>query len=368
MSFFLHLKKLDWILTLSAFLLVSFGLLSLYSSSLAQKDFSNFYKQIIFLGIGFVIMIVVSFFDWRILKNDSYLILILYFLGILTLVGLFIFAPEIRGIRGWYQIGLISFDPDQFMKIILIILLAKYFSSRHIEMYKVQHIFLSGFYLFLPVSLIFFQPDFGSVLILLLIWLGILIVSGIKLRHFLFLSLFGFFIFILIWNFLLLDYQKERVLTFLVPHLADPLGAGWQGTQAKIAIGAGGIWGQGIGAGSQTQLGFLPVAQTDFIFAAIAEEMGLIGVLILFSLFLILIWRIIKIALLAQTNFSRLFALGFVILLMVQIFIHISMNLGIMPIIGISLPLVSYGGSGLLALFWGIGILQSIYSKTGIKI
>jgi rod shape determining protein RodA len=363
-ALFTHLQRLDWILIISVLLLVGIGLLSIYSSSIGREDFSNFYKQIIFLGIGFLVMIIISFLDWRFLKNDPYLILLFYFFGILALIGLFFFAPEIRGTRGWYVMGPISIDPDQFVKIILIILLAKYFSTRYIEMYKAQHIFLSAFYIFLPTTLIFFQPDFGSVLILLLIWLGILIVSGIKLRHFLALSFCGLLIFVFSWHFLLLDYQKERIITFIAPYVADPLGAGWQRTQARIAIGAGSLLGQGIGQGSQTQHGFLPEVQTDFIFSSMAEEFGLIGILVLFSLFLILIWRIVRIAILTQTNFSRLFVLGFVILLIVQIFIHIGMNLGLLPIIGVSLPLISYGGSGLIATFFGLGILQSIFSKS----
>ena len=356
----LHFKKLDWILIATTFLLVGIGLLSIYSSSLGRGDFLNFQKQIIFLGIGFFLMLAVSFFDWRLLRNDPYLILILYFFCLLALAGLFFFAPEIRGVRGWYRLGPISIDPVQFTKIILIILLAKYFSTRHIEMYRIQHIFLSGFYIFFPAVLIFFQPDFGPVLILLLLWLGILIISGIKLRHFLALAFCGLLIFGFSWHFLLLDYQKERITTFIAPYMADPLDAGWQGAQARIAIGAGGLFGQGIGQGSQTQYGFLPEPQTDFVFAAIAEETGLIGVLILFLLFLVLIWRIIKIAVSTQANFPRLFAAGFAILLMSQIFIHIGMNLGILPIVGLSLPLVSYGGSGLIATFISLGILQSI--------
>jgi len=359
-SFFNHLKKIDWILVILAFLISGVGLLSIYSSSIGQGNFSNFYKQIIFLLIGFFVMILVSFFDWRLLRNDSYLILILYFFGLLTLVGLFFFAPEIRGIRSWYVIGPISIDPIQFFKIILLILFAKYFSMRHAEMYQIRHIFLSGFYFFLPAILIFFQPNFGPVFILFLIWIGFLVISGIKLRHFLFLSFCGLLFLVLSWHFLLLDYQKERIITFIAPYMADPLGAGWQGTQSRIAIGVGGLLGQGIGQGSQTQYGFLPEIQTDFIFASIAEELGLIGVLILFLFFIFFIWRIIKIAILTQTNFSRLFSFGFVIFLIVQIFINIGMNLGILPIIGISLPLVSYGGSGLVAIFFGIGIIQSI--------
>jgi rod shape determining protein RodA len=185
-----------------------------------------------------------------------------------------------------------------------------------------------------------------------------LIISGIKFRHFLILILCGLLILILSWNFLLKDYQKERIISFFAP--SDPLGISWSQNQAEIAIGSGGIFGQGFGKGSQTQYGFLPEPQNDFIFSAIAEEFGLIGVSVLLFLFLILIWRIIKIALFSQTNFPRLFATGLSILLISQVFIHIGMNLGILPIIGISLPLVSYGGSGLISLFAGLGILQSI--------
>jgi len=353
-----HFKKLDWILIISAFLLVGFGLVSIYSSSSPEEDFFIFKKQIIFFGAGVFLMLILSFFDWRSLGENPYLILTFYLLCLGGLAGLFFFAPEIRGVKGWYKLGPISLDPIEFTKIVLIILLAKYFSMRHIEMYRVRHILLSGAYVLIPVILIFLQPDLGSVLILITLWTGVLIISGIKLRHFLILVLCGLLILILSWSFLLKDYQKERILSFLTPY--EPLGVSWSQNQAKIAIGSGGILGQGIGKGSQTQYGFLPEPRTDFIFAAIAEETGLTGVAILLFLFSILTWRIIKIAMFSQTNFPRLFASGFAILLISQIFIHIGMNLGILPIIGISLPLISYGGSSLITVFLGLGILQSI--------
>ena len=357
---FRHLKNLDWILIISALLLVGIGLLSLYSSSLAKGDFSNFKKQIIFFGIGFFLMLGLSFFDWRALRDNPYLILILYFFCLVVLLSLFFFAPEIRGVKSWYKIGGLTIDPIEFTKLVLIILLAKYFSTRHVEMYQIRHILLSGFYFLIPAILVFFQPDLGQVIILILLWSGILIISGISFKRFLILVFCFLLIFILAWNFALKDYQKVRVLSFIQPQLADPLAIGWSQNQAKIAIGSGGVFGQGIGSGSQTQYGFLPEPQTDFIFAAIAEETGLIGVSVLFFLFSILIWRISKIVLSAQTNFPRLFASGFAILLISQIFIHIGMNIGILPIIGIPLPLISYGGSSLIATFIELGILQSI--------
>ena len=354
----LHLRKLDWVLIVTAILLVGFGLLSIYSSSLGRGDFLNFKKQIIFFTISLFLMFIFSFFDWRGLRENPYLILILYFLCLLGLLGLFFFAPEIRGIRSWYRLGPLTFSPIEFAKIVLIILLAKYFSMRHIEMYRVRHILLSGAYILLPIVLIFPQPDLGQVLILIALWVGILLISGIKLRHFLILVLCFLLISILSWSFLLKDYQKERILSFLFPY--DPLGVSWSQNQAKIAVGAGGVFGQGLGSGSQTQYGFLPEPQTDFIFAAIAEETGLLGVSVLLFLFSILIWRTIKIAISSQSNFPRLFASGFSILLISQIFINIGMNLGILPIIGIPLPLISYGGSSLITTFIILGIFQSI--------
>ena len=357
---FRHLKQLDWILIVTVVLLTGIGLLSLYSSSLGRGDFSNFHKQLIFFGIGVFLMFLVSFFDWRALRDNPYLILILYFFCLATLAGLFFFAPEIRGVQRWYKIGELTVDPIEFTKLVLIILLAKYFSTRHVEMYQIRHVLVSGFYVLLPSALVFFQPDLGSVLILLALWGGILIVSGISFKRFMALVLCFIIIFALSWNFALKDYQKARVLSFVQPQLADPLAIGWSQRQARIAIGSGGIFGQGIGSGSQTQYGFLSEPQTDFIFAAIAEEAGLVGVAVLLLLLAALIWRISKIALLAQTNFARIFASAINILLISQIFINIGMNLGILPIVGIPLPLVSYGGSNLVATFLALGILQSI--------
>jgi len=360
--FFNHLKKIDWLLIVVALLLVGVGLVSLYSSSLGKGDFSNFRKQVIFFGVGFFLMFLLSFLDWRALRDDPYLILIFYLVCLLSLFFLFFFAPEIRGVKSWYKIGSLSVDPIELTKLVLIILLAKYFSTRHIEMYQIKHILLSGIYILFPAVLVFLQPNLGSVLILIALWVGILLLSGIKTRHFLILCFCFLLAFILSWQFLLKDYQRERVINFVAPQLADPLKMGWSQNQAKIAIGSGGIFGKGLGKGSQTQYGFLPESQTDFIFAAIAEETGLIGVSFLFLLFLILIWRILKITISSHTNFPRLFASGFSILLVSQIFINIGMNIGILPIIGVSLPFVSYGGSGLISTFLALGLLQSIKS------
>ncbi len=354
-----HIKKLDFPLIFSAVGLSIMGLIAIYSACILSGDFSDVYRQIAFILIGLLIMVIVSFFDNRIIRENPAIILTLYFLSVLLLIGIFFFAPEIRGIKSWYIIGPVSFNPTELAKIALIIVLAKYFSNRHVEMYKIRHIFLSGIYAFIPAILIFFQPEFGSVMVIVAIWIGILMVSGIKLKNFLILCIIGILSFILMWSFLFQDYQKTRILSFIDPQ-EDPLGADWNKNQALIAIGSGGIAGKGIGNGSQVQNGFLPEPKTDFIFSVIAEEMGLVGVTILLSFFTILFWRILKIALDARSNFTRLFATGLSIEIFFQMAINIGMNLSILPVIGLPLPLVSYGGSNLLFTFVAFGILQNM--------
>ncbi len=354
-----HLKQMDWILILCTAVLIGFGLVYIYSSSFPKADFLSFKKQCIFFVAGFFMMLIISFIDWRIFRDSPYLILALYAFNILTLAFLFFFAPEIKGIKGWYRIGPILVDPVGPLRIILIILLSKYFSERHIEMYNIKHILISAIYVAIPFSLIALQPDLGSALILLFLWLGILVVSGIRTMHF-FILLFCFILlFVISWNHFLRPYQQERILSFLMPQ-SEPLGAGWSQSQSRIAIGSGGIWGKGFRRGTQVQLGFLTLPQTDFVFSAIAEEFGFVGVLILFFLISVLFLRIVKIALNCKTNFPRLFALGFSILFISQSFVHIGMNLGLLPVIGISLPLVGYGGSDLLSNILAIGILQGL--------
>jgi rod shape determining protein RodA len=353
-----QLKKLDLGLIFPAVLLVCFGLAGIWSTCIAKSDFSNFTKQIIFFAVGFAIMVVFSFFDYRILRNNSYFILILYVICLLLLAGLHFFAPMIRGTRGWYKIGVLSLDPIEPTKIVLVVLLAKYFSMRHVEMYKFRNIVFSGLYVLLPALLVFIKPDMGGTMVLLLIWLGILLVSGIKLKHFLILSMCFLLVAGFAWGFLLKDYQKQRITSFLFPY--DYLGASWSQNQTKISIGSGQIFGQGLGKGSQVMYGFLPEPHTDFIFSVLAEEWGMVGVLALFITYGFLVWRVLAIAIESRSNFPRLFASGFAVILTAQFFINIGMNISLLPVVGIYLPFISYGGSGLIGNFIALGVLQSI--------
>src|SRR3989344_8400552 len=168
-----HLKQLDWPIIICSVLLIAIGLLSLYSSSVGDDDFLNFNKQVVFALAGIALIFLVSLVDWRILRNQPYLITILYIIGCLSLAGLFLFAPEVRAVKGWYRIGPLSFDPVEFTKIVLVLLLAKYFSARHVEVYRIRHILYSGLYILLPSILLFFQPNMGQVLILVALWLGV---------------------------------------------------------------------------------------------------------------------------------------------------------------------------------------------------
>jgi rod shape determining protein RodA len=354
-----HIKKLDWILVASSLGLIGIGSLSIYSSSVARDDFGNLEKQAIFLGIGLLTMFIISLFDYRLLRNDSYFILLLYGIGIAALAGLFVFAPEIRGIKGWYRIGGISVDPIEYMKLILIVLMAKYFALRHIEVYRIRHILLTGAYFAVPILLIALQPDLGPALVLMILWGVLLLAAGIRFKHFFGIVSLGILTIAIGWSFLLVDYQKDRILSFVEPEL-DPLGIGWSQLQAKIAIGNGGILGRGITQGTQTQFGFLSEPQTDFIFAATAEEMGIFAVILLLSLLAILVWRIFRIGVNAKDNFSRLYATGFATIIIIQTFVNVGMNLGLLPIIGLSLPFVSYGGSALIFTYIGLGFLLSI--------
>ena len=357
-SFTSYLKKLDWGIILPVIILACFSLAGIWSTCVAKNNFSNFEKQIIFFVVGFLVMVMVSLFDYKILKNNSYLILTLYVICLLFLAGLHFFAPIIKGTRGWYKVGILSLDPIEPMKIVLVVLLAKYFSMRHVEMYKFRNIIFSGLYVLLPAALIFIKPDLGGTMVVLSVWLGILLVSGIKLKHFLILALCFVLVAGFAWNFMLKDYQKQRVTAFLFPY--DYLGASWSQNQTKISVGSGQIFGEGLAKGSQVQYGFLPEPHTDFIFSVIAEEWGMVGIFILFLTYGYLVWRVLRIAILSQSNFPRLFASGFAIILIAQFFINIGMNLSFLPVVGIFLPFVSYGGSGIIGNFVSLGILQSI--------
>ncbi len=362
MSFKRLITSINWRLVVPAFLLSCFGLLSIFSSSISRGDFFNFEKQLVAVAISLVAALLIGFMDLRFLKANPYLIFSLYVLALFSLVGLLLVGGHIRGIQGWYKLGPISIDPEPFVALILIIFLSKYFSSRHVEISMFRSIIFSGMYAFIPVVLVLLQPDLGSSLSLIFIWLGMILFSGIRPRHLILLFILFGMVFALGWNFYLRDYQKQRIMAFLNPEI-DAKGVAWSVNQSKIAIGNGGLFGQGIGHGSQTQYGFLSEPKTDFIFSAIAEEFGFLGIFILFVIFLALFWQILAVVFHSHSNFTCLFAFGFAFLLLAQILINIGMCLGLFPVVGIPLPFVSYSGSFTLAFYVGLGVLISLERK-----
>ena len=358
MNLWNHFKKFDWIMFLAVCGLVVFGLVSIYSSSIIEGDFSSFYKQLMFLGISIIVMTVISFYDYRKIRENPAFIVLFYVICIALLAGV-LFTPTIRGIASWYKIGLFSFGPIEPMKIALFLLLAKFFSKRYREIYHFKNIFFSGAYVAIPCLLVFLQPDFGPLIVFLCIWFGMLLVSGIRKKHFFILVMSFVILFAFSFTFLMKDYQKERILSFVSTE-DDSLGSEWNKNQAQIAIGSGGFLGKGIGNGSQAQYGFLPEPKTDFIFSAIAEETGFAGLLAITAIYILLFYRILKVSINSRSNFARLFLVGWAISIFTQMFINISMNLGLLPVVGLPLPLVSYGGSNLLFNFIALGIMQNI--------
>ena len=347
--------KTDSVLFFSLFVLIALGLLVLWSiSSQDAAPFFSFKKQLVFLVISICAFFVFSFLDWRIF-NSSQLILFLYFLSLVLLV----FVDKSSGVAGWFNFGLFSFQPIEIAKLSLIIILAKYLSSRHLEIWQFHHLLISGSFTFIPMALIAVQPDLGGAMIFGAIWLGLVSISGIRFKQIILLVIIFTLIAGLSWSFFLKPYQQSRILSFLYPQ-EDPLGSGYNREQALIAIGSGRIFGKGLGWGSQTNLRFLPLAKTDFIFASLAESLGLFGASVLLICFLLIFYRLVIWANTFSYNFCKLFTIGFTIKLLIGVFVNIGMNLGLLPIVGIALPFVSAGGSHLLIDFIGLGIINSM--------
>lgn len=346
--------SIDWIMLFSATVMVFFGLVTMNSFVGINYYFE---KQLIWLVVAILTFWITSLVDWSFLKRTQ--VLVALFGVLLAVLGFLLVAVKaVKGAQSWIDFGLFSFQPTDFAKLLLILILAKYFSRRHVEIAHIRHIIVSGVYAFILFSLVALQPDFGGAIIIACVWLGMVLVSGISKKHLLILGTCGVIVFALLWNFGFKDYQKNRILTFIHP-LSDIRGVGYNAYQSTIAVGSGEIIGKGIGYGTQSKLKFLPEYQTDFIFAAFAEEWGFLGVLLFFGVFGMLIWRIITNARRGATNFEILYGLGIAVLFMSHFIINVGMNMGLLPVTGITLPFVSYGGSHLVTSFFALGILQS---------
>ncbi len=355
---FRRLFQGDWILFSTVCLLLSIGLIILYSISSSFENQNVFIRQAVFTSIGMGIIFSFPLFEYRHLARFSTPV---YFLMIVLLLGVLAWGSTIRGISGWIQIGGFQFQPVEISKIVLVIFLSSFIAEKRSELGDFVRLVASLVLSSLLIVLVLKQPDLGSALVLAGIWFGMVVVSGIKKRHLLFLGVLFSLVVSVGW-FLLVPYQKERIFTFLSPE-RDPRGSGYNVIQALVAVGSGGVTGKGIGNGSQSQLHFLPERHTDFIYAVIAEELGMIGGLLVLALFGVMLWRMTRIALLARDNFGYLFGMGMTFMIFIQVVVNVGMNIGVLPVTGIPLPFLSYGGSSLLSACLGIAILQNIASK-----
>ncbi|HOO47829.1 MAG TPA: rod shape-determining protein RodA [Candidatus Paceibacterota bacterium] len=347
--------NIDWLLLLFIVPVLGAGLVTMNSFTGESVLFNH---QIIWIIISLIAFFILASFDFSFIKRTDVLVVLYIFFTSLLLL-LFIFGHRAGGAQSWFSFGGFSFQPSDLMKLILILMLAKYFSRRHIEIGNFKHIFISGLYAFIPFVLIFLQPDLGSAIIIALIWLGMILVSGISKKHLLIVFGVVALAFGLLWNFSFQDYQKARIINFFSP-LSDIQNTGYNAYQSTIAVGSGRLMGKGVGFGTQSRLKFLPEYETDFIFAAFSEEWGFVGVIIIFILYALIIWRILHLALLGKNNFEILFGVGLAIYFMSHLIINIGMNIGLMPVTGITLPFMSYGGSHLLTEFVGLGIFMSM--------
>jgi rod shape determining protein RodA len=353
-------RRLDWILVGAVLPLTAAGLVTMNSFTSESYFFD---RQLLWITLALILFFFASLVDWHFLRRSGILVT-LYGASSVLLLSLWLIGHTAKGAQSWFNLGGVSLQPGDLMKLVLILMLAKYFSRRHVEIAHIRHILISGLYAIIPFGLILLQPDFGSAIIIFLIWLGMTIFSGISKKHLLLVFGTGAVAFLLLWTMVFAPYQKARIVTFLNP-LHDIRGTGYNSFQSTIAVGSGQILGKGVGFGTQSRLKFLPEYQTDFIFAAFAEEWGFIGVIILFALFGIVLWRIIRHSMIGETNFESLFGIGLAIFLLSHFIINVGMNIGLLPVTGLTLPFVSYGGSHLLVEFLGLGILMGMrrYSR-----
>jgi len=355
-----RLLETDWPLVLSALFVFGTGLLSLYSLSAQETGtvFSGsfFLRQLVFGILGMVILFGVSFLDYRHLGRFSTPI---YFFTIILLLSALFFGETVRGTTGWLSFGFFRFQPVEGAKITLLLFLSRFIALKRTELGEWVRIVASLLLSSVLVFLVLRQPDFGSALSLLVLWAGMIGVSGIRWKHILALILVGTALAAFGW-FTLADYQRERIETFLHPE-SDPRGSGYNVIQSMVAIGSGGIFGKGVGFGSQSQLNFLPERHTDFIFAVVSEELGAVGAGAILLAYAVVLFRIYRIAVSAEDNTGFLLGIGALSYFLFQILVNIGMNLGVFPVTGLPAPFLSYGGSSLLVSFFILGLLLSVF-------
>ena len=358
---FLQLKRYDVILLGATSLLIALGLLVLYSSgirsaqSASQLDTS---RQVIYVLVGAVLFWLVTRLDYDVLRGYSKAI---YIIMVALLIIVEVFGATRLGATRWISLGFFQFQPSEFAKLALIIFLARFFADSYDHSDKIKYLIISILYLLPPLLLVLAQPDLGTALVLLVIWLAMALTSRIKKRYFVALLAILVISTPLLYP-RLAPYQQQRVATFVSP-TANPSTTGYNVNQAIIAVGSGGIFGQGLSSGSQSQGNFLPSQNTDFIFAVLSEKLGLFGGVVCIFLYSVLVVRAIWIARNSSDRFGTFLAIGIATMFGFHVVVNISMNIGLLPVTGIPLPFISAGGTSMIISLLSVAILESIYAK-----
>ncbi len=352
------LTQFDYALFLGALLLALLGALGIYNASSGGGDYSIFLRHILWIVLGVGVCLFVMSIDYHFLADHA---LLLYTLSALTLIGILFFGTEVNGSKSWITLGGLSFQPSELAKLTVILLLARYLGELNENHLRRKHFLILVSITFLPMILITTQGDLGTALMFLPILFGMMMVAGVKRRLLTGVLIVSLCVAPLSW-FLLQDYQRQRILATFDPGL-DPQGIGYQSRQSQIAIGSGGLFGKGLGQGLQSQLGFVPEIHTDFIFAILAEEIGFVGAIVILMLYLLVLMRLIRIAETARDRVGILLITGVACLMFFHVGINVGMTLGIVPPIGIPLPLLSYGGSATVTTFAALGLALSVYQR-----
>ena len=354
LNLFQKIKNLDYILLICLFILSIISFFVMYSTD-GGEFLAHSKNHLLKLSSFFMMMLIISFLNIKFWHYFSYFF---YFIIILLLIWVSIFGIKVSGSQRWIDLYLIVLQPSELMKIGIILCLAKYYHRISVEKVNTfSSILIALVIIILPIILVLAQPDLGTSILIALSGLIILWLGGVKIKYFI-VSFITFLISLPFVITLLEPYQKLRILTFLDPD-RDPLGAGYQIIQSKIAIGSGGFSGKGFLNGTQSYLDFLPEKHTDFIFTLFSEEFGFIGSIGLMILYSIIILRVIRIGTISRSSFARLFCFGFAFAIFIYITVNLSMVLGLLPIVGSPLPIMSYGGSSMLATMIGFGIVMS---------
>ena len=357
MNLFSLIYKINWPFVFVLILISAIGVALLYSIAGGQWN-PWALKQIIRISVGLIFFFIVASVNIKFWYKNSYY---LYYFCIFLIIFTLLFSREIGGASRWLNLYFFSIQPAELLKIFVILSLAKYFHSIKLQSFDIkQRILFPFIILLIPVLLVFKQPDLGTALIIFISGIIVFFLAGIQIKTFIVSGIVGIVSFPVFWSFLK-DYQKSRIINFL-DQQSDVLGANYHITQSKIALGSGGFFGKGFLEGTQSNLSFIPEMQTDFIFSVLGEEFGLFGILVLFFVYLILIVWSIKISLESRNYFSKMFGISFASSFFLSIFINVGMVTGIIPVVGVPLPLCSYGGTAMISYFIGFGILISGYN------